>query len=237
MTPRRKTVHGVSIGILMLDTGFERLPGDIGYAPTWPFPVHYRIVKGATGVRLLSQGGGGLLDHFVEAANDLVEMGVDGIATSCGFLALFHKELTARCPVPVATSSLLQIPFVQSMLPAGKRIGVLTADSDALTADHFRAVGCPTDLPVVGVPPTGVFRKDFRSPSLKVDPKAQEEEVLGMAARLLGENRDIGAIVLECTNLAPYSASIAETFQIPVFDVVTLVNWLHAGLRPTRYQR
>ena len=43
-----KTVYGATLGILMLETQFPRIPGDIGNALTWPFPVQYRIVRGAT---------------------------------------------------------------------------------------------------------------------------------------------------------------------------------------------
>ncbi len=56
-----------------------------------------------------------------------------------------------------------------------------------------------------------------------------------MARDLLDQAPDLGAIVCECTNLAPYSAKIASTFGLPVFDVVTLVNWFHSGLRPRRF--
>ena len=232
---RRKTVHGVTIGILMLDTGFERVAGDIGFAPTWSFPVHYRVVTGATGVRVVSDGGGDTLDLFLQAADDLVALGVDGIATSCGFLALFHQQLRAHCPVPVASSSLLQIPFVQSMLPLGRRVGVLTAEKAALTAAHFTAVGCPTDLPVVGMPPDGVFKTGLRNPPPKADVPGQRREAVQMAHDLTELCPDIGAIVCECTNLAPHSAAIAAAVGLPVYDVVTLVNWLHAGIQPSRF--
>jgi hypothetical protein len=235
-TPRRQPVHGVTIGIMVLDTGFQRLPGDIAYAPTWRFPVQYAVVRGATGDRVLSPNAGGTLDLFLKAADDLVALGVDGIATSCGFLAILHPALVAHCPVPVATSSLLQIPLVRSILPRGQRVGVLTADKDALTAAHFRAVGCPTDLPVVGMPPDGIFRANLRTGQPVVDYAAQEREVLGMAEELLGQNPDVGAIVCECTNLPPYSARIEEQFGVPVFDVITMLEWFHAGLRPRRYQ-
>src|SRR5690606_15165924 len=114
-TARAKTVHGVSIGIMMLDTGFQRIDGDIGYAPTWDFPVHYKVVKGAVGTRVLAAGRAATLDLFLAAPDELVAMGVDGIVTSCGFLARFQRELTRHCAVPVASSSLLQIPLVQAL--------------------------------------------------------------------------------------------------------------------------
>ncbi|MBV9250598.1 MAG: aspartate/glutamate racemase family protein, partial [Acetobacteraceae bacterium] len=138
---RRQPVHGVTVGIMILDTGFQRFPGDIGYAPTFRFPVQYAVVRGATPDRIVRPKADGMLDMFKRAVDDLVALGVDGITTSCGFLACLHQELAAYSPVPIVTSSLLQIPLVQSILPRGERVGVLTADAAALTADHFRSVG------------------------------------------------------------------------------------------------
>jgi hypothetical protein len=232
---KRVPVHGVTIGILVLDTKFQRLPGDISYAPTWRFPVQYKVVRGATADRVVRQRAEGMQDLFLKAADELVELGVDGITTSCGFLAILHPQLTAHCPVPVATSSLLQIPLVQSILPRGQRVGVLTADADALSPDHFRAVGVEPGLPVVGMPPNGVFWHNFRTGQPAIDYAAQEREALAMAEELLGRNPDVGAIVSECTNLPPYSAKIEQTFGVPVYDIITLVEWFHAGLKPRRY--
>src|SRR6185312_5932440 len=233
---RQQPVHGITIGIMMLDTGFQRLPGDIGYAPTFNFPVQYAVVRGATPDRIVGPGAPDTLDLFLRAADDLVALGVDGITTSCGFLAILHPQLVAYCPVPVASSSLLQIPLVQSMLPRGQRVGVLTADAAALTPAHFRAVGVEPGLPTVGMQPNGVFRRNNRTGQPLVDRAAQEHEVLAMAEELLTRHDNIGAIVSECTNLPPYSAKIEETFGVPVFDIVTLVNWFHTGLKPRRYQ-
>ena len=40
---------------------------------------------------------------------------------------------------------------------------------------------------------------------------------------------DIGAIVLECTNMPPYSEAIQEAIKLPVFDVVTMVNYAYSA--------
>jgi hypothetical protein len=112
MRKRKRTYYGVSIGILMLETYFERFNGDIGNGRTWPFPVQYRIVKGATPDRVTDAAGPNMLDAFKAAADELIAAGVDGITTTCGFLALYQKELAAHCSVPVATSALLQVPMV-----------------------------------------------------------------------------------------------------------------------------
>lgn len=235
---RHRTVHGVTVGILVLDTKFQRLPGDIGYAPTFPFPVQYAMVRGAIPQRVTRRTlDDDVIALFLKAADELVELGVDGITTSCGFLALAHPHLVAHCPIPVATSSLLQIPMVQQVLPKGKRVGVLTMSKDALTPAHFAAVGAPTDLPVAGIPPDGIFRRNQFDNAATVRHEDHEREVLAAAEALMRDNPDIGAIVSECTNLPPYSARISELFGIPVYDVVTLVEWFHAGLRPRRYDR
>jgi Asp/Glu/hydantoin racemase len=234
--PRHKAVHGITIGVLVLDTGFQRIPGDIAHAGTWPFPVHYAVVRGATSRRVVQR----VIDEevvelFLRACDDLVALGVDGITTSCGFLALLHPRLVAHCPVPVATSSLLQIPLVQSVLPKGRRVGVVTMNKDALSPAHFAAVGAPTDLPVAGIPEDSVFRQHQLTNQLVADPRAHERIVLEATGALLAEHPDIGALVFECTNLPTFSATVEETFGVPVYDIVSLVEWFHAGLKPRRY--
>ena len=111
MPDRKRAYHGVSIGILMLDTRFTRFNGDIGNARTWPFPVQYRIVRDATPNRVTRPEGPDMLDAFKAAATEMIDAGMDGITTTCGFLGLYQKELVAHCAVPVATSSLLQVPM------------------------------------------------------------------------------------------------------------------------------
>ena len=228
-------VHGVSIGILLLDTGFERLPGDIGHAMTWPFPVQYAVVRGATGQRVSQANAGGTLDLFVQEAERLAAMGVAGIATSCGFLAALQPELAARCPVPIATSALLQIPMVQQLLPPGRTVGVITPLASALTPAHFHAVGVTTVPPVAGLPGDSVFVRDLIDNRSPVDADAHRQEVLAMVDDLLRRHPEVGAIVSECANFPVHSAAIADAFGLPVYDIYTLVTWLHAGLRPRRF--
>lgn len=234
---RSRAVHGVTIGILILDTGFQRLPGDIGYGGTWRFPVQYAVVRGAPQDGVFAASDERTLTLFLRAVDELVALGVDGITTSCGFLAVWHRRFVAHSPVPVATSSLLQIPLVQSLLPANKRVGVLTWSKEHLTPEHFIAVGAPTDLPVGDLPLDAAFNRNMALGNPAVDRAVQECEVLVAVDRLLSAHPEIGAIVSECTNLPPYSATIERTFDVPVYDIVTLVEWFQSGLRPRRYKR
>src|SRR5437868_12031763 len=99
-----KAVYGARLGILMLDARFPRIPGDMGNAGTWPFPVLYKVVKGASPQRVVTQNAEGLLPAFLDAAAELVQLGADGITTNCGFLSLYQAELARHVGVPVATS-------------------------------------------------------------------------------------------------------------------------------------
>src|SRR5580704_9774167 len=112
-----KAVFGARLGILMLEARFPRIPGDMGNATTWPFPVLYRVVAGASPEKVVLNGAAGLLPDFISAARDLVRLGAEAITTNCGFLSLFQKEIAAAVGVPVATSSLMQVPWVQATLP------------------------------------------------------------------------------------------------------------------------
>jgi hypothetical protein len=235
MPDRKRAYHGVSIGILMLDTAFERFNGDIGNARTWSFPVQYRIVTGATPNQVTRPEGPGMLDAFKAAADELIGGGVDGITTTCGFLALHQRELAAHCTVPVATSALLQVPMVERILPRGRRPAILTFSAESLTTRHLEAVGVDPATPVHGMPADSAFQRAIRMGDTSVQFATLQREVLTAASRLVGSDSRIGALVLECTNLAPYSRDIARLTGLPVFDIVTMVNWFHHSLRPERF--
>ena len=117
-----KTLYGARVGILMLETRFPRIPGDMGNGTTWPFPVLYKVVPGATPDRVVRHKSAGLTNAFLDAAAELVQLGADGITTTCGFLSLYQRQIAQHVGVPVATSSLMQIPFIERILPPGRRV-------------------------------------------------------------------------------------------------------------------
>jgi hypothetical protein len=232
MTARRKTYYGVSLGILMLETYFERFNGDIGNARTWPFPVQYRIVKGASPNRITSLTSTEFLQPFLDAADELIAAGVDGITTTCGFLALYQQELSQHCSVPVATSALLQVPMVARILPRGRRPAILTFSAESLSSRHLESVGVDPATPVFGMPATSEFQRSIREGDATVSFETLRREVLELAARAVRSDPSIGALVLECTNLTPYSADLRRHVGLPIFDVVSLIHWFHRSLRP-----
>ena len=233
-----RAIYGAPLGILMLEARFARILGDMGNAETWPFPVLYRVVAGASPERVVLRGAAGLRDDFIAAARELVAQGAEAITTNCGFLALFQAELAAAVGVPVATSALMQVPWVQALLPPGQRVGVITVSAGSLSARHLAAAGVARDTPIVG---TEGGREFFRVLILgekeDLDVAAAEADILEAGAELIRRHPDVGAIVLECTNMPPYADALRRALGRPVFDIYALVTWLRAGVRPRRFAR
>jgi hypothetical protein len=223
-----------TLGILVLDTRFPRVPGDVGNPATWPFPVRMRVVRDASPERVVHRRAQRLLDAFVAAGRALADEGAGAITTTCGFLALHQRELAERLPVPFAASSLLLLPLLARMLPSGLRPGVITVDAAALSRDHLAAVGADPQTPVAGVAADGEFASTFLGNRPTLDVGAAEREVLAAGEALVAAHRGIGAIVLECANMPPYAAALRARLGLPVYDAVDLGKWLYAGLAATR---
>ncbi len=227
-----KSIYGASVGILMLDARFPRIHGDMGNAATFPFPVQYRLVEGASPDKVVRQGAPGLLEPFIAAARDLVRHGCDGITTNCGFLALFQDELRAALDVPVAASSLMQVPMVDRLLPKGKRAGILTISGSTLTARHLLAAGAAPDTPVATTEGGAEFTRAILGDEPDLDLALAEADNVAAAQALCERRPDVGAIVLECTNMTPYAAAIGAATGRPVFTMVSFVTWFQAALTP-----
>ncbi|WP_439552786.1 aspartate/glutamate racemase family protein [Falsiroseomonas sp.] len=231
-----RSIYGAPLGILMLEARFPRIPGDMGNGTTWPFPVLFRVVRGASPERVVLNGAPGLLPAFIDAARDLVDLGAEAITTNCGFLSLFQRELAAAVQVPVATSSLMQVPWVQATLPAGKRVGVITVNKASLTPAHLEAAGVPLDTPVEGTEGgREFFRVLIQSAKVDMDVDLAEQDILAAGRALVARHPEVGAIVLECTNMPPYAAALQAEIGLPVYDIYTMINWFHGGLRPRRF--
>ncbi|MBV8391778.1 MAG: aspartate/glutamate racemase family protein [Alphaproteobacteria bacterium] len=208
------------LGILMLDTRFPRIEGDIGNPASFDFPVIFQRLEGIgpSDAVAAEPDKPRVMAALARNAQKLADAGAVGISTSCGFLALFQKELEAVSPVPVATSALLLIPGL-----AGKKVGVITASAPNLTPKHFAAVGAPEDTPVEGMPDGGAFAATFLANGPTLDRAAVERETIEAGKALLRKHPKVDAIVLECTNLPPYKAALQRALGIEVHDVLDLL--------------
>jgi len=213
-----------TLGVLMLDTRFPRVVGDIGHPGTFAFPVRYATVRGASPRRVVVERDPRLVAPFVAAARELEDEGVAAIATSCGFLAVFQRELAASVAVPMWTSSLLLVAELEAGLAAGERVGVVTADAASLTADHLRAVGARDDTPIEGLALDSRFRATLLDDLDTLDEGEARRATVAAAERLVERRPHVRAIVLECTNLPPYADAVRDATGLPVHDITTLVR-------------
>jgi len=224
-----QNIFGFSVGILMLDTRFPRIPGDMGNASTFPFPVLYHRVRGASPDRVVRQGQQELLPAFIEGARALEREGVRAVTTNCGFLAKFQAEVAASVSIPVFTSSLMLVPLVHRMLPPKKAVGIMTVDASSLRPEHYTGAGITKDIPTVvaGMETEKEFTRVMLDNELELDVEAARQEHLTVARCLVEAHPEIGTIVLECTNMPPYRADIQAATGLPVFDITTLVRMVH----------
>jgi hypothetical protein len=220
-----------AIGILVMDARIERIPGDVGNPATFPFPVLCRTVAGATLKRLIAERDPSLLGPFIAAGRELVREGVKALTTTCGFMILFQEDLAREFPVPVFTSSLLQLPFIERTLRPQDRIGILTADAGNLTPEHLRRAGGDADrLTVCGLENEPFFREAIFSGSGRLEVEKVEAEVVAQARRMTTADPAIRAVLLECSNLPPYAAAVRRVVSLPVYDFVTMIHHVQSAL-------
>jgi hypothetical protein len=236
----KNTKDPARIGILCWEAGqvprglvqLESLKGNSTNPDSYDFPVRFCRVRGANIQTILENPDRGVLREMIVEARSMISDGVRAITTSCGFNAIFQKELASSLEVPVFTSSLLQVPLVHAMLGPKAEIGVITAKKAALKKEHLEAVGIHEEVPlrVFGLEKCPEWGKICSDPDLDIDLEAVEEEVTGAAEDAVREYPGIRAFVLECTDLPPFAPSIRRSTKLPVFDFITLVELVAGSL-------
>jgi Asp/Glu/hydantoin racemase len=196
-------------------------------------------VRGASSDRVVRRPDRDLLPLFVDGARALERAGVGAITTSCGFLARCQGEIAGAVTVPVFTSSLRMVPMVHRMLPPSRVVGIMTVDASSLGGPHLAGAGIAPDIPVVvaGLETEKEFARVMLDDALELDVDAARAEHVAVARRLVAEHPEIGAIVLECTNMPPYAADVQAATGLPVFDITGLIRMVHAALRHGRPPR
>lgn len=210
-----------------MDTGFVRLPGDIGQPASHGGPVLFETVPQASAVRVVG-GIASLTDPaqraaavrpFIAAGERLVARGASAITTSCGFLVTYQAALQAALPVPVMTSALCLLPEIS----AGRRVGILTFDAASLGAMHLRAAGFEGECAIAGLAPGCGFRREVLEDAATADVAGREADVLEAAGRLPA---DVEVVLLECTNFPPHREAVERFLGVPVFDVWDVIRRL-----------
>lgn len=234
---KSRSWDGQTIGILILDAAYPCIPGNVGNATSYDFPVRYKEVRGSSIQRLLNERDPSLLEPFIQGAKELEAEGVRAITGACGFMALFQKQVAEAVNVPVFLSSLLQIPFIWNTLQPSRKIGVITANAACLTGEHFANVGVSPEMRVVvyGMEDKEEFRTSVLEEKGTLDSDRVEREILEKTAEMMRDHPDIASIVLECSDLPPYAHAVHSVTGLPVFDFITMIRYVHSALVPNRY--
>lgn len=229
--------YGEAIGILLLDTSFAPyIPGDVANASSYPFPVRYQVVKGLT-VEKIYQKDSSFLGQLVEAGKELVQNGVRAITGNCGFMALFQREAAQQLGVPVFLSSLLQLSFMKHLMGNGKKIGIITANGKILDVALLEKIGLEGTgcLSIKGMEDKEYFRKSINEEVGWLDSGKVRQEVVSVAEEMIQDDPLVEMILLECACLPPYGAAVQEAVGLPVFDFMTMINYVYSAVVKKEY--
>lgn len=240
-----KVGYGAVIGMITFKPVYPAMiKGHTSNALTYKFPILFKMVPFSTLDSVINPNPNyDSLPVYIQAAKELEEEGAEAITTNCGYLIFYQDKLSEAVNVPVFTSSLLQVPLVYRMLRKNKRVGIICADARCLTRKHLEKAGIDESIPIAiaGMEGSREFWASIKEPLDPVnwkfsgDFKRVEKDVVDVALNLINESPDIGAIVLECTELTLYRYAVRKATGLPVFDMVTLINYIHSSLLPKRY--
>lgn len=221
-------VSGFSVGILYLDDcWYPTVPGNVANLSTYDFPVVMKVVPNCTQDRI-HVGDPTLVDDIIRAAKQLEREGARAICGACGFFGNFQEEVREAVDIPVYLSSVVQIPWIQVGLKSTQVIGMLTADSQGITDRLYNSCGVMDTNRVVvkGLENLTEFSAVIESRGT-FNNTVVREEVVTAAVELVEDNPNIGAILLECSDLPPYAADIQRATGLPVYDFISMINWAH----------
>lgn len=230
-----QTSYGEAIGILLLDTFCPFIQGDVGNAASYRYPVRFKRIDGLAVGRIFAHDLG-FVEKMIAGAQELEREGVKAITGDCGFMAIYQKEVKAAVNIPVFLSSLLQIPFIAATLPDHAEIGIITANSKSLSTDVFKKIGVQDDsLVIFGLEESKHFKEAVFDETGLLDSDGMREEVVAASKRLMDAHPGVRSILLECSMLPPYGQDVQQTVNLPVYDYLTMIDYVHSALAKKRF--
>lgn len=243
--------YGEAIGVIVAKIWYPALRrGHHNYGATYDFPIRIKLIENWVHLPTEKQGlPQWNLPEFIRCAKELADEGVAAITTYCGMTGSIQEDLTAAVNIPVFTSNLLQVPFVSRIIGKKKRVGILTASSQMILKENkktLRKCGIDETIPIAvkGMEESDyvdIWRTQYcLDPENDLDRNEYEpgevEKVLVKATEeLISEYPDVGAIVLECTEMPIYAKAIHAATGLPVFDSADLVRYVHSAVCKDTY--
>ena len=139
-------VAGGAIGVLCHEKiWFPTLPGNVMNAWTYNFPVQFQFLREVDN-KMIFVGEKAAYERILEGCKELRKYGVRAVTGACGFFGHYQKRLAAKLDIPVALSSLVQLPWIAATLKPDEKIAVLTANEESCTPDLLRACSVPDEV-------------------------------------------------------------------------------------------
>ncbi len=226
----RQLSYGEAIGILLIENYAPYIPGDTANATTYRYPVRFQPVLGLTVEKLFAHDTSSL-NEIRRCALELQSQGVKAITGDCGFLALFQKELSEAVDVPLFLSSLLQLNFIFPILSQDSEVIIITANSSSLTTQLLDNLSVAREYQercrISGLEDCPAFTVPVFDEEGIYDTEEVEKCVVERAVRMKEMHQKAKAILLECSLLPPFARSVAEATGLPVFDYITMIDYVH----------
>ncbi len=230
-----QVIAGYTLGILLIDVWYPLLPGNVVNSSTFDFPVRHKLIPNATQKRV-HKGDITLLDDIVQAGKELEMEGVRAICGACGYLGNFQPQIADALDTPVFLSSLLQIPMIKVGLKKHQKIGILCADKPDITEKVLRNCNIDSSICVIeGIGEKTGFSAILNSNTGSFNNELVKQEVVEGALKLTQKYSEIGAILLECSDMPPYAVEVQRHVKLPVFDFITLIKWVHHSVAQKPY--
>lgn len=238
-TIRSRKVHcsGMGLGIILLDETYPGFPGDVRNPSAFPYPIQYEVAQGLDIKKLVhGQDKDQYFDAILTAALKLQKMGCRAIVAECGYFAYFQKEVAARLQVPVFMSSLLQVPWAQSIINPAQVVGILMSAQEALLEKHLLGANIHPGTNYVvgdamgkGLCPEfdALWTEGLRPETPQAHYERAEKEFLRAATAFYESHPSMGAMVLECTGFPPFARALQSLIHIPIFSWGTLMDFAH----------
>ena len=236
--------QGYSVGIMKFENKlYPMLPGDVGNATTYTFPVLIREIPGVNNNPYppLTDDNGEytpIVKKCIDAAKTLEQDGVRSIAMCCGFFSLIQPIIAAAVNIPVLTSPIIMVPVIQQMLKPEQSVLVVTASKNRLSEEFFTSVGVNINERVVvaGLDNCESFNSMyFGGNAIAIESDDMRNDLINVICDAQKVRPDIGAVLLECTGLPPFADSIQTKTGLPVFDFIACIEWMHRAVVAKTY--
>lgn len=225
-----KYFTGYDVGCLVMKSWVPKPPGHISCASNYDFPIYYQPVQ-ETNNSKIHGGNKDVIPNIISASKELRDYGCKSLVTSCGYFGHYQKIVADMDILPTYFSTICLIPFVLRMLRPNDDIILVCYNKEKLTSDLLFSCGVSEEqlsrihiFDIINEKELGRIIKDCGEYNVT----EARNEVVNVVVEAVRKYNNIGAILLECTDLPPHSYAIQDAVNLPVFDVTTMIKFIQS---------